>query len=136
LILLCGYELIKGQFMNQKISSNLQDMQINSTQLIANQQIFSLNEITAVRHGYIEPKPIFPLIFIIMGFCLLLFNHYLMIAGGLSILLGLGVFFSSETLYTVVVETVHGEHIAFASESRDAVDSAIRAINTAIINRG
>jgi hypothetical protein len=122
--------------MKQKIIFSIEDMQINSTQLIGNKQIFALNELTAVRHGYVERKPTFPVICIIMGFCFLVFGEMLMIAGGFSILLGIGAFFSAETQYTVIVETVHGEHLAFASESRDAVDNAIRAINTAVINRG
>jgi hypothetical protein len=122
--------------MQQKVIFGLQEMQINSTQLIANKQIFALSEVTAVRHGQVEPKPLFPAICIIIGFCMLIFGPALMIAGGISIVLGLGAFFSAETLYTVMIETAHGEHLAFASESIDAVDAAIREINKAVINRG
>jgi hypothetical protein len=72
----------------------------------------------------------------VIGFCLLIFGDGLMIAGGFSILLGLGIFFSSEGLYTIIVETAQGEHTVFVSQSRDAVDSAISKINTAIIDSG
>lgn len=122
--------------MKQKIIFSLEDMQINRTQLIAKEQIFALNELTAVRHGYVEPKPVFPAICIIIGFGLLIVGQALIIAGGFSILLGLMTFFSAQTLYTVIIETANGEFLAFASESRDAVDTAIREINTAVINRG
>jgi hypothetical protein len=121
--------------MQQKIIFGLDGLQVNSTQLIANEQTFTLRELTAVKHGYIEPKRGFSTLCVFIGTVLLNFEEVFIIVGGFSIVLGVMAFLTAKTIYTVVIETVHGEHHAFASENMDAVETAIRAINSAIINR-
>jgi hypothetical protein len=122
--------------MQQKIIFAVEGVEVNATQLIANNHLFSLRELKSVKHGIVEPKRGFSYFCVLAGSLLLNLETAFMLVGGFSIVLGMIAFFSTKTLYTVVVETAHEQHQAFASESSEAADSVIRAINTAIINRG
>lgn len=121
--------------MQQKIIFGLEGIQVNATQIVTSNEIFSLRELKTVKHGLIEPKHWFSCVCILMGLFLFNFGPAFILVGGFSIALGVIAFFSAKTMYTVIIETVHGEHQAFASECSDSVDQLIRAINTARINR-
>jgi hypothetical protein len=121
--------------MKEKVIFGLGDLKISDTQLIANDKTYSLQEVISVKHGLVEPKRWFPICCILIGSFLIDMDNALIIVGGFSILLGMIALLTQKTLYTVVIDTLSGEHQAFSSENSNDVDNIIRAINTAIINK-
>lgn len=121
--------------MEEKVIFGLSGIKWSRSELTANGKSYRLEDVTSVKHGLIEPKRWLPVSFILLGSLLLNFENILIIIGGFSILLGMIALFTEKTLYTVVIDTVNGEHQAFSSENSNDVDAVIRALNVAIINR-
>jgi hypothetical protein len=121
--------------MKEKVIFGVADVTISDTQLFANGKTYALQELRSVKHGLIEPKRWLPISSILIGSLFLYFENLLIIIGGFLILLGMIALLKEKTLYTVVIDTVGGEHQAFSSDNSNEVDAIIRAINSAIINK-
>ncbi|KQT36310.1 DUF6232 family protein [Methylophilus sp. Leaf414] len=122
--------------MAETVFFSLEGIKVSDTQFIADGQTYAIDTVTAVQHGLIEPKRTFSTICVLSGSFLMIFEDIFMFVGGFSIALGLVAWFTAQTLYAVVIHTEEGEKQALTSTNSTDVDRVIRALNTAIINRG
>ncbi|HSH87626.1 MAG: DUF6232 family protein [Methylophilus sp.] len=122
--------------MTEKVFLSLEGIKVSDTQFIADGQTYAIDAVTAVQHGLIEPRRTFPTFCLLSGSFLMIFEDIFMFVGGFSIALGMVAWFTAQTLYAVVIHTADGEKQALTSPNSNDVDRVIRALNTAIINKG
>lgn len=121
--------------MEEKVFFSLEGIKVSSTKFVAEGQTYDLEEVTAVKHGLIEPKRGFSTFCMLSGSFLMIFEDVFMFVGGFSIALGMLAWFTAQTLYSVVIDTPDGEKQALTSPSSHDIDRVIRALNTAIIHK-
>lgn len=129
--------------MEEKVFFNFDGITVSNSRFIVRSQTYAMQSVTSVKPGIVEPKRGVAILFIFIGFLLLigelleLYNPgVLIIAGAVAILIGLIAWYVEKPKYSVILNTSAGEHHALISEKKQDIEHVLQALNQAIVSRG
>lgn len=129
--------------MKEKVFFNFDGITVSNSRFIVRSQTYAMQSVTSVKPGIVEPKRGVAILFIFIGFLLLigelleLYNPgVLIIAGAVAILIGLIAWYLEKPKYSVILNTSAGEHHALISEKKQDIEHVLQALNQAIVSRG
>jgi len=129
--------------MEEKVFFNFDGITVSNSRFIVRSQTYAMQSVTSVKPGIVEPKRGVAILFIFIGFLLLigeLLELYhpgiLIIAGAVAILIGLIAWYLEKPKYSVILNTSAGEHHALISEKKQDIEHVLQALNQAIVSRG
>lgn len=129
--------------MEEKVFFNFDGITVSNSRFIVRSQTYAMQSVTSVKPGIVEPKRGVAILFIFIGFLLLigelleLYNPgVLIIAGAVAILIGLIAWYLEKPKYSVILNTSAGEHHALISEKKQDIEHVLQALNQAIVSRG
>lgn len=129
--------------MEEKVFFNFDGITVSNSRFIVRSQTYAMQSVTSVKPGIVEPKRGVAILFIFIGFLLLigeLLKLYdpgvLIIAGAVAILIGLIAWYVEKPKYSVILNTSAGEHHALISDKKRDIEHVLQALNQAIVSRG
>lgn len=124
----------KGQVMDEHLLFSHADISITSQHLNVHGKIYAVSDIHTVESRLIEQKRFAALILLFTGLVLLLDEGSLFALGGFCVLLGIVLWVSGGTRYSVVIHTSDGKYDVVSSDDRLFTEKVIHALDTAILN--
>jgi hypothetical protein len=107
---------------------------VTNTRFIVPGQTYAMAGVTSVRFERINPNPIWPILFIVLG-VLLLFISETRIFGVLLMLIGGPWLFLLKPTFAVALHSASGEARAVTSRDAQFISRIVEALNQAIVYR-
>ncbi len=133
----------KAAIMEEKVFFNFDGVTVSNSRFIVRSQTYAMQSVTSVKPGIVEPKHGLAILFLFIGFLLLIGEMLelydagvLLIAGAVAIVIGLVAWFIEKPRYSVILNTSAGEHHALISEKKQDIEHVLQALNQAIVSRG
>jgi hypothetical protein len=124
----------KGQVMDENILFSHADVKVSREHLEVHGKIYPVSDIHFVESRLVEPKHIAALILFFSGLVMLLDEGSLFALGGFFVLLGIVLWVSGGTKYSVVIHTAGGEHRVLTSNDRLFNEKVVQALDTAMLS--
>jgi amino acid permease len=129
--------------MEEKVFFNFDGVTVSNSRFIVRSQTYAMQSVTSVKPGIVEPKRGVAILFMFIGFLLLVGEMLalytagvLLIAGVVAIIIGLIAWVLEKPKYSVILNTSAGEHHALISEKKQDIEHVLQALNQAIVSRG
>lgn len=120
--------------MDEHLLFSHADISITSQHLNVHGKTYAVSDIHTVESRLIEQKRIPALILLFIGVVLLLDEGSLFALGGFCVLLGIVLWVSGSTRYSVVIQTSDGKYEVVSSDDRLFTEKVIHALDTAMLN--
>ncbi len=129
--------------MEETVFFNFDGVTVSNSRFIVRSQTYAMHSVTSVKPGVVEPKHGIAILFLFIGFLLLIGEMLelytagvLLMAGAVAIIIGLIAWTIEKPKYAVVLNTSAGEHHALVSHKKQDIEHVLQALNQAIVSRG
>ena len=122
--------------MEEKTYFKSTNVTVTQSRFITGSKTYAMRNISSVQMGKISPKIGFPILLIVVGIIIILFNlepnEYTLIGGVLSVI-GILIIVLSKPRYTVQISSTSGETNALVSKDKALISRVVEAVNESII---
>lgn len=119
--------------MDEHILFHNAGVKISNQQLIVPGHVYALKDIESVEFTQLEPKRTVALILILAGLFLLFREGNLFALGGFSVLMGIVIWITGNTQYSVIINTSSGRHEVLSSMDRTYIEKVLHALDAAML---
>jgi hypothetical protein len=119
--------------MDEHILFHNAGVKISNQQLIVPGHVYALKDIESVEFSELEPKRTVALVLILAGLFLLFREGNLFALGGFSVLMGIVIWITGNTQYSVIINTSSGRHEVLNSMDRAYIEKVLHAMDAAML---